>query len=48
MKAVFAIPARDRIGRAKDVPTESYVDTYVDISREMNAQLEAAAGGAQG
>ncbi|WMJ83195.1 V-type ATP synthase subunit A [Oscillospiraceae bacterium LTW-04] len=48
MKAVFAIPARDRIGRAKDVPTEEYVETYADISREMISQLEAAAGGAQG
>ncbi len=47
MKAVFAIPARDRIGRAKDVAAEEYVDTYADISREMISQLEAAAGGAK-
>ena len=45
MKSVFFIPARDRIGRAKDVPTEEYVETFEDIRREMAEQLSAAVGG---
>ncbi len=45
MKAVFSIAARDRIGRAKDVPTEEYAETFEDIRREMAEQLAAAVGG---
>lgn len=45
MKSVFSIDARDRIGRAKDVPTEEYVQTFAEIEREMISQLEAATGG---
>ena len=46
MNAVFSIPARDRIGRAKDVSTEEYPTVFAEIDREMGEQLEAAVGGA--
>ena len=46
MNAVFSIAARDRIGRAKDVPTEEYQTVFADIDREMAGELEAAVGGA--
>ncbi|MEG2204012.1 MAG: V-type ATP synthase subunit A, partial [Oscillospiraceae bacterium] len=42
MKQVFSISARDRIGRAKDVPQNSYPEVFADIEREIKAQLEAA------
>ena len=45
MKSVFFIPARDRIGRAKDVPTEEYTETFEDIRRQMAEELAAAVGG---
>lgn len=46
MNAVFSIAARDRIGRAKDVPTGEYRTVFADIDREMAGELEAAVGGA--
>jgi len=46
MKAVFAIPARDRIGRAKDVDPAKYKEVFAEIEREMTSQLEKLAGGA--
>ena len=46
MNAVFSIAARDRIGRAKYVPTEEYQTVFADIDREMAGELEAAVGGA--
>ena len=39
MKALFAIPARDRIGRAKDVPQEEYETVYGEIISDMEAQI---------
>ena len=40
MNAVFSIPARDRIGRAKDVSTEEYPTVFAEIDREMGEQLK--------
>lgn len=34
------IPARERIGRAKDVPEDEYKVTYSDIEKEMAGQIE--------
>ncbi len=45
MKKVFSIAARDRIGRAKDVPQEKYKDVFADIEKEMTEQLDQSAGG---
>ena len=47
LNALFAIPARDRIGRAKSVDADEYADIYTSISQEMAAQIEeiAAKGG---
>ena len=36
--ALFAIPAREKIGRAKSVPVDEYVQAYSDIRAEMAQQ----------
>ena len=38
-----AIPARERIGRAKSVPEDEYVDTYADIEASMLAEIDKIA-----
>ncbi len=45
--ALFAIPAREKIGRAKSVPAEEYVQVYQQIEAEMEKEIEevAAQGG---
>ncbi|MBQ9534591.1 MAG: V-type ATP synthase subunit A [Clostridia bacterium] len=43
MNKVFSIPARDRIGRAKDVPQDKYTEVYRGIERDMRDQLAQAA-----
>ena len=47
LNALFAIPARDRIGRAKSVDADEYADVYTSIGQEMAAEIEeiAAKGG---
>jgi len=39
MTALFSIPARDRIGRAKDVPQAEYETIFADIISEIQAQI---------
>jgi V/A-type H+-transporting ATPase subunit A len=45
--ALFEIPAREKIGRAKSVPAEEYVKAYADIQSEMEKEIAdvAAQGG---
>ena len=45
--ALFAIPAREQIGRAKSVPEESYAEIYQKIRDDMRREIEeiAAEGG---
>ena len=38
---LFDIPARERIGRAKSVPADEYVEAYRKIEEEMEQQIEA-------
>ncbi|MEG2174649.1 MAG: V-type ATP synthase subunit A, partial [Oscillospiraceae bacterium] len=45
MNKVFGIAARDRIGRAKNVPQEQYKQVFADITREMHEQLDAITAG---
>jgi len=45
LQKIIAIAARDRIGRAKDVPQNEYEQAYGEIERDIRAQLEAAAAG---
>lgn len=47
VNALFAIPVRERIGRAKNVPSEEYEQAYANIRTDMEAQIdaEAAKGG---
>ena len=40
---LFALPVRERIGRAKSVPEEEYPAVFRDIAREMEEQIDAAA-----
>ena len=40
---LFAIPVRERIGRAKSVPEDEYAAAYAAIASDMEAQIEAAA-----
>ncbi len=39
---LFAIPSRERIGRAKSIPEEEYAQAYADIARAMEWEIEAA------
>ena len=46
MQPIFDIPARARIGRAKDVPKESYKEQYNEIEAEIRQQIaQISAGG---
>ena len=38
---LFAIPAREGIGRAKSVPADQYKDNYAALSEEMEREIEA-------
>ena len=38
--ALFTIPAREAIGRAKSVPADSYVEAYAKMQAEMEAQIQ--------
>ena len=40
---LFAIPAREKIGRAKSVEVDEYPKVYEEISREMEAEIQAIA-----
>ena len=40
---LFAIPVREKIGRAKSVPADEYREAYAAMDREMEEELEAAA-----
>ena len=40
---LFAIPVREKIGRAKSVPASEYREAYAAMDREMEEELEAAA-----
>lgn len=40
---LFAIPAREKIGRAKSVPAEEYESVYAEITAEMEREIEAIA-----
>ena len=40
---LFNIPARERIGRAKSVEAEQYVDVYADIAASMAREIDACA-----
>ncbi len=40
MNALFAIPAREQIGRAKTVPAEEYAAVYAQIRTDMQAQIQ--------
>ncbi len=40
---LFAIPARDRLGRAKSVEADQYAEVYASIQKDMEAQIEAIA-----
>ncbi len=37
---LFEIPARERIGRAKSVPADQYVQVYADISAAMEKEID--------
>ena len=37
---LFVIPARERIGRAKSVPADQYVQVYADISAAMEKEID--------
>jgi V/A-type H+-transporting ATPase subunit A len=47
LNPLFDIPARERIGRAKSVPAEEYVEVYAAIASEMRAQIEEIAQGGE-
>ena len=50
MEELFAIPARETIGRIKSVPEEEYVSAYAALAEEMKRQIQqiAAKGGEEG
>ena len=37
---LFVIPARERIGRAKSVPADEYVQVYADIAASMEREID--------
>ena len=50
VEELFAIPARETIGRIKSVPEEEYVSVYAALADEMKRQIQqiAAKGGEEG
>lgn len=47
MQQIFDIPARVKIGRAKDTPKEIYKERFEQCEREMRQQISAIVGGEQ-
>ena len=47
LKKLNAIPAKEKIGRAKTVPPEVYKAEYAKIGEEMKAQIDAIAQGGE-
>ena len=45
LRKLNAIPAKEKIGRAKTVPADQYKEEYTKIGVEMKAQIEAIALG---
>ena len=46
MQPIIDIPARARIGRAMDLPKESYKEQYNEIEAEIRQQIaQISAGG---
>ena len=43
LNELFAIPAREKIGRAKGVPADQYKDAYANLLVEMEEQITAIA-----
>ena len=43
LAALFTIPAREKIGRAKSVPADQYKDSYANLLVEMEEQITAVA-----
>ena len=41
LSELFAIPAREKIGRAKGVPADQYKDAYANLLVEMEEQIAA-------
>ena len=48
VQALFAIPAREQIARAKSVPEAEYEDAYAALRGELRRQTAAAVGGGEG
>ena len=40
---LFAIPFREKMGRAKSVPDDQFKAVYADMAREMEEEIEAIA-----
>ena len=40
---LFAVPSREKIGRAKSVPADQYLDNYANIMVEMDEEINAIA-----
>ena len=40
---LFSVPAREKIGRAKSVPADRYVEAYAQLVRQMEEQISAVA-----
>ena len=40
---LFVIPSREKIGRAKSVPADEYVQTYAAIRGEMEREIDQIA-----
>ena len=43
LNALFTVPVREKIGRAKSVPAEQYKDAYANILVEMEEEISAIA-----
>ena len=43
LNALFSIPAREKIGRAKSVPADLYKDSYANLLVEMEEEISAIA-----
>ena len=43
LNALFSIPAREKIGRAKSVPADLYKDSYANLLVEMEEEISAMA-----
>ena len=41
LQALYEIPAKEKIGRAKYIESDRYANVYADIGKEMEAQIAA-------